>query len=42
MVGFSSTQLSSLTFTTTTSIAALGALSGWSSDQVSLYNHSFI
>ena len=34
MVGFSSTDLATLTFTTTTSIGALGALSGWSTDQV--------
>jgi len=41
MLGFSSTSLSSLVFTTTTSIGALGQLSGWSSAQVSLY-HFFI
>lgn len=34
MVGFSSSDLAQLTFTTTTSIGALGALNGWSSDQV--------
>lgn len=34
MVGFSSSDLAILTFTTTTSIGALGALNGWSSDQL--------
>jgi hypothetical protein len=37
LIGFSSSQLSSLVFTTTTSIGALGALNGWSSSQVFNY-----
>ena len=37
MTGFSSTSLSSLTFTTTTSISTLGSLTGWSSAQVNIY-----
>ena len=36
VLGFTSAQLSTLTFTTTTSIAALGALSDWSTSQVEI------
>jgi len=35
MVGFASTDLSNLVFSTTTSIGALGALSGWTTAQLS-------
>jgi len=35
LLGFTQTQLSQLVFTSTTSISALGALSGWSSAQLS-------
>ena len=34
LIGFSDLQLSSLVFTTTTSIGTLGALNGWSIIQV--------
>ena len=37
LIGFSNSQLSSLVFTTTTSIGTLGALNGWSISQV-IYN----
>ena len=37
LIGFSNPQLSSLVFTTITSIGTLGALNGWSISQV-IYN----